>query len=655
MDERTTAWYALHVKSVDDAGDVTTITGIATTPEPDRRGDIIDPLGATYADEIPLLLHHDRERPVGVAKLGTATPAGIPFTAWLRSVASPPSLRERIDEARTSVKDGLLKGISIGYRALPAWMKPLQSGGFLFVQSEILELSLVTVGANPNAGITGIKALDLAASGPYLSAVADASKVSPMQTIQERVTHWQGIRGPLVQQMTDVMTAQRSTPLTVDEQKSYDAMVTRLGELDGELARLAVLEKANMAAAAPIAAAAVPVYAGAAAAPARVPAITVRSADLPKGSLFVRHAMAIAQAKGDSSLAIDYARRNFSNTPEVELLVKAAVAPGNTTDPTWASALVTIQGAMTEFVELLRPATILGQLPVGGSNGLRKVPFNTSVPAQTAGGSYGWVGQAAPKPVTKLAFGTSNLPVAKAAGIIIITEELARLSTPSAEELVRRDMIAGIGEFLDKQLIDETVAAVANVSPASLTNGVAPITATANPVADLFAILSAFAADNIGLGQITLIMSEKNAFSLGWARDANGNRLFPNVRANGGDAEGFKVVTSNTAGTRVIGVACPYVLLADEGQVGIDVSRDAAVQMDSAPDNPALATTVMTSLWQNNLVGIRAERFINWLRITTKAVHWVSGAAYVPTVAGMATPELEAPAAGKGGKHKNGE
>ena len=31
-------------------------------------------------------------------------------------------------------------------------------------------------------------------------------------------------------------------------------------------------------------------------------------------------------------------------------------------------------------------------------------PFNAKVPTQTAGGTYGWVGEAKPKPVTKLAF-----------------------------------------------------------------------------------------------------------------------------------------------------------------------------------------------------------------------------------------------------------
>ena len=79
--------------------------------------------------------------------------------------------------------------------------------------------------------------------------------------------------------------------------------------------------------------------------------------------------------------------------------------------------------------------------------------------------------------------------------------------------------------------------------------------------------------------------------------------------------KGITVVTSNTAGTNVIGLQPSRVLYADEGGVNIDVSREASLQMDSAPASPADATTVLVSLWQHNMVGLRAERFINWKRL----------------------------------------
>jgi hypothetical protein len=75
-------------------------------------------------------------------------------------------------------------------------------------------------------------------------------------------------------------------------------------------------------------------------------------------------------------------------------------------------------------------------------------------------------------------------------------------------------------------------------------------------------------------------------------------------------------------GTTVALVQPDAILYADDGGVTIDVSQEASVQMDSAPDNPALATTVMTSFWQNNLVGLRAERFINWKKARAGCVQY---------------------------------
>ena len=178
------------------------------------------------------------------------------------------------------------------------------------------------------------------------------------------------------------------------------------------------------------------------------------------GAAFVRAMMAILRSKGDTMRALDYAKAWKDSTPEVELMVKAAVAPGDTVNPAWAGALVQIRQAENEFLELLRPATIIGKI-----TNLRQVPFNTQVPLQTGGGTYGWVGQGAAKPVTKLALTTTAIQFSKAAGIIVITEELAKLSSPSAEAIVRADMIAGIAQFLDAQFIDLAVVAVRNVSP----------------------------------------------------------------------------------------------------------------------------------------------------------------------------------------------
>ena len=59
------------------------------------------------------------------------------------------------------------------------------------------------------------------------------------------------------------------------------------------------------------------------------------------------------------------------------------------------------------------------------------MPFNVAIPVQTGGSTVNWVGEEAVKPVTELAFSLVELGYDKIAGIVVLTEELVRLSTPS--------------------------------------------------------------------------------------------------------------------------------------------------------------------------------------------------------------------------------
>ncbi len=51
----------------------------------------------------------------------------------------------------------------------------------------------------------------------------------------------------------------------------------------------------------------------------------------------------------------------------------------------------------------------------------------------------------------------------KAAGIVVLSEELVRSSSPSAEAIVRQDLIATIAQFLDEQFIQVAIAAGARL------------------------------------------------------------------------------------------------------------------------------------------------------------------------------------------------
>jgi len=160
------AYSVLQVRSVDAEQRV--IEGIATTPTVDRVGDVIEPMGATYADDLPLLWQHRHDQPVGRVKFGKPTKDGIPFTASIPHVPLPGALQTRVDEAWDSVRAGLVRAVSIGFRALKDGVETMKGGGYRFTKTEIMELSLVTIPANSDAVITAVKAFDqqhLPASG----------------------------------------------------------------------------------------------------------------------------------------------------------------------------------------------------------------------------------------------------------------------------------------------------------------------------------------------------------------------------------------------------------------------------------------------------------------------------------------------------------
>lgn len=152
------AFSALEVKGMDDEKRV--ITGLATSPVPDRSGDIVDPFGAKFAKSIPLFLYHDSRLVVGTVKLGRATKDGIPFEATLPTITEPGTLKDRVDEAYQMVKHKLIAAVSIGFRAIEGKMEMLKSGGIRFLESEILELSLCPIPMQSLATIQTIKSFD---------------------------------------------------------------------------------------------------------------------------------------------------------------------------------------------------------------------------------------------------------------------------------------------------------------------------------------------------------------------------------------------------------------------------------------------------------------------------------------------------------------
>src|SRR5687767_14170877 len=105
------AYSVLDIKAIDEG--TRKIRGTATRPTPDRVGDVVEPLGAQFPPELPLLLHHRKETPVGVARFSQPTSKGITFEAELPVINEPGPVKDEVDRAWQSIVHKLIRGVSI--------------------------------------------------------------------------------------------------------------------------------------------------------------------------------------------------------------------------------------------------------------------------------------------------------------------------------------------------------------------------------------------------------------------------------------------------------------------------------------------------------------------------------------------------------------
>jgi len=364
---------------------------------------------------------------------------------------------------------------------------------------------------------------------------------------------------------------------------------------------------------------------------------TKRQDKLAPGIAVARIARVKALAAMTSSMAREKAAELYGEDSDTYgYFAKAAVAPALTSDASWAGNLVGDETSVfADFVEYLRPQTILGKFGQGGIPSLRNVGFRMPLIGQTSGGSGYWVGEGKAKPLTKFDFSRTTLEPLKVANIAVASKEVLRDSSPSADGIIRDSLVAALRERLDIDFIDPTKAASAGISPASITYGVTPIPSsgtTADHVrADMQAVFGAFIAANNAPQTGVWVMPATVALALSLMQNPLGSAEFPGIGMNGGTLFGLPVIVSEyvpndpTNGATVVLINAGDVYLGDEGGFEVDFSREASLQMDDAPDNPSTASTVLVSLWQNNLVGFLAERTINWAKRRPEAVQVLSG------------------------------
>jgi HK97 family phage major capsid protein/HK97 family phage prohead protease len=649
--KRQLAHSVLNVKAVDEEKRI--IRGIATTPSPDRMGDVVEPLGIIFKNPMPLLWQHRHDQPVGKVKFFPPTEEGIEFEAEVMTFDSPPGLKARTDEAWASVKSGLIAGVSIGFR--PIEYEPMRSGGYRFTKSEVYELSLVTIPAQPDAVIQRdqsqmlalVKSIDIEQRSA-LGAHAKVEQPTPgasgkksislkpkegtkMKTIAEQIASFEAMRNQKAARMEEIMTKSIEEGRSTDEaeQTEFDDLTAEVKTIDADLKRLKSLETLKASTAKPIAAKSIE---DGSALRGSVPAQVKLHVPAEKGIRFARLARVKALAALNYEPVLVVAEKLFSQRdPEFVSMVKANVTAHAVSDADQGGFLVGEEGGMfADFVEFLRPMTILGKFGTGGVPSLRRVPFRVPLIGQTTGGAGYWVGEGAPKPLTAFEGERNTLEPLKVANIAVATMELLRDSSPSAEAWLRDQLAAALQARLDADFIDPAKALVSGVSPASILNGAAAVAstgATADAVRlDVRALFQKFIDANNPPTSGVWIMSHTNALALSLLVNDLGQSEFPGLTMTGGAFQGLPVITSQYIGDVVALVNASDIYFADNGEISVDFSREASLQMLDNPTNNSVAATAtsMVSMFQTNSVAFRAERSLNWARRRSTSVAYLT-------------------------------
>lgn len=650
MDERQakTVIHKTHASAADG------LDFVLSDTTPDRYGDVI------MADG--WLLENFNKNPIALFNHNSNFPVGkwrdlrIDGEALIgRLELAPAGTSERIDEIRKLVEAGILKAVSVGFVPVESKARSKTEPGELYVKSELVETSLVSVPANPNALAI---AKSLKVSDDTLKLVF--AKHGDERRGSERRAALNGknaetpalrktkIMSPIAQRIkdTEARIVKLKDDLTahmakVDDENPDDAATATTEELTGKIEAqeksLAALKRAeaNLAANAAAAAEENGGESGLTirnARPFAVPAKKLAPVDYLFRALTVQikhHA-----EKGRRTM-LDVLKETYGEDEATRVLMnvvtKVAAAPALTTSVGWAAELVTT--AIGEFFGLLQPVSIYAGLAARGGrftfgrNGVVAMP--TRLGTSSINGSF--VAQGAAIPVRQGAFSSVSMTPKKMAVISTFSREISEHSTPAIEQLIRQAIIEDTAVAIDTVLLD--AAAATAIRPAGLLNGVAKTPAVAGGgitslIGDIKALTTALITATSGNTRApTWIMSPADALAISLTQAAAGGDLPFRDEIGRGQLVGYPVIqsTSMTADTMFLVDAADFVTATGD-EPRFDVSDQATLHMDDAAGQigvgGAIGAGETRSLWQSDSIGIRMILDMNWAMRRTGMVVW---------------------------------
>ena len=616
------AFSTLQIKSTDEKNGKRTFKGIASTPTPDLVEDVVEPKGAVFELPLPFLWQHDRKDPVGWITKANVTDKGIEVEGEIADIQEEGRLKERLTEAWQMLKNKLVRGLSIGFKALEVANIEGSRWGQHIIKWLWVELSAVTIPENQEANIVTVKA---AFGRKQTSGVSEIyERVRTMKTLQEQLLALKEARETKIARMKEISEAIEAKSATSEDASEFDTLVEEIEQLDNDI-RIKTAEVVSSKTATP-----------APKAPAKAPMINTKTQDKDevfKGQNFTRMVIAKAAAKLTDVSPVSIAKSRWGKTnPTVVNIIKAAVEGGGSGSGEWGAELVAADTRYTgDFIEFLKSKTVYDKLP------LRAIPPNVQVKGQDGSATGYWVGESAAIPASAQSFSSVNLTPLKVGALAVISNELLRDSSPAAEQLVRDALVDASAQRVDSTFLSNS-AAVSGVSPAGILNGITPDSASGTDAdalrADIKTLLGDFITGKNASG-LHLIMNPALAISIQMLYNALGNPEFPDITQEGGKLLGFQVHTGdNVASDDLILVKPTDIYKIGDMGVEISISKEAMIEMDDGPamesQGPTTASGAVVGMFQTESTAIKVVRPINFARRRTAnlVVGFIGDAAY---------------------------
>jgi HK97 family phage major capsid protein/HK97 family phage prohead protease len=641
---------------------------------PDRYGDIIMADGWVLENfnKNPIALFgHRSDFPIGTwEKLQVKDGA---LRGYLKM--APKGTSERIDEIRKLIEAGILKAVSVGFRPLES--KPIsnESYGELYLKQELVETSVVSVPANPNAlavakglgisretlevvfakhgnevtitersGIHGKHAENRSFNGRHRT-------MSPLaQRIEDTQARLVGLRDQLtdhVSKMDDDMDdASTATTETLTTQiDAVEKSLEALKRAEAQLAKAATGtslstvirtdDRGDRGSEQPMTV-------------QRVRPFAVPAGPKPKGFDHLIRALTVAvKMQGDQNknrsfnevLHESYGDGEFGEMTRIcasRMITKAASIPADTTTSGWADTLV--QTVIGDFIQSLIPYSVYPNLASkGGSftygrNGVISLPARNT--ATTVGGAF--IAQGAPIPVKQGAFTPITLTPKKMGVITTLTREITEHSTPSIEAIIRQTILEDTGIAIDTILLDN--GAATTTRPAGIKIG-ATVTASVTAsivgfVADLKSMVGALITNTKGnMRSPVWIMNPGDVLAATLQQATTGDTPF-RQEISGGTLLGIPIIQSTVVVADVMYLVDAADFITATGDTpNFSVSDQAVLHMeDTTPlalgtvATPNTVAAPIRSLWQTDTMAIRMIMDINWALRRTGVSVWMGPA-----------------------------